>query len=510
MADKTLNGRIQTKIDTASNWQSSTKPLLKGELAIDSTNHELRYGDGKNTFQNSQIVGMTVDSSLDANSSNPVQNKVISAALDTKIERVTFPYLEYAAYTTFASVPISSGNKSLRLLAQGFGNVSAAYTGAWIVELKADNSNANVTVTTLYPSRAFETDVNNPNYPVTFGYYKTSDTIYFGVRTQVYRPTNCGIVVLGGSTSFTIKNFGDSRSAPSGWTSVTAKALSRCTATKVVGTTKSGHTLADCDYLCDGTADQAEIQSAIDALPASGGKVILLEGTYNISQVIHLNKSNVTIKGMGQATVLKRSFKNNPLWWIGNEQSNICFRDFRIEGDYLEISNLGIYGIALNNIIIEKIHIYNEFAGIHLKNSNNITVRDCYITCSEQESATDYGIVIATPGGGYNQPNQYWKVYGNTVSNYKTGIGVLQAEHCLIENNIITDCGIGCKVEGTNNQVHGNYIMRGTGKDTDYNSTQDTIRVSGTYNDISDNYISGKNYINSGGTTNTFNNNRYQ
>ena len=42
------------------------------------------------------------------------------------------------------------------------------------------------------------------------------------------------------------------------------------TARFVVGTSTAGWTAADCDYLCDGTADQTEINAAITALPCNG------------------------------------------------------------------------------------------------------------------------------------------------------------------------------------------------------------------------------------------------
>lgn len=56
----------------------------------------------------------------------------------------------------------------------------------------------------------------------------------------------------------------------------------------VVGTSKSGWTADDCDYLCDGTADQAEINAAIAALPSTGGEIVLLDGTYNTTAAIAL------------------------------------------------------------------------------------------------------------------------------------------------------------------------------------------------------------------------------
>ena len=66
------------------------------------------------------------------------------------------------------------------------------------------------------------------------------------------------------------------------------------------------------DYVCDGTADQVEIQKAIDSLPSSGGMIELLEGTFNFSDDVEITKSNVTIRGAGRATVLK----HNPTKWV--------------------------------------------------------------------------------------------------------------------------------------------------------------------------------------------------
>lgn len=51
----------------------------------------------------------------------------------------------------------------------------------------------------------------------------------------------------------------------------------------VVGTSTAGWTEADCDYLCDGVDDQAEIQAAIDAVPSGGGEIVLLAGKYQIT-----------------------------------------------------------------------------------------------------------------------------------------------------------------------------------------------------------------------------------
>ncbi len=83
------------------------------------------------------------------------------------------------------------------------------------------------------------------------------------------------------------------------------------TARFVVGTSAAGWTADDCDYLCDGTNDQVEINAAITALPAGGGEVVLLDGTYSVggsgglTAGVVLNKDNVTLRGSGPATRLR-------------------------------------------------------------------------------------------------------------------------------------------------------------------------------------------------------------
>src|SRR5690606_33670066 len=83
------------------------------------------------------------------------------------------------------------------------------------------------------------------------------------------------------------------------------------TARIVIGTSTSGWESKDCHYLCDGVDDQEEINAAIQALPVSGGEIIILDGTYNITAKINVNKSNISIKGNGNTTILKRMWNSN-------------------------------------------------------------------------------------------------------------------------------------------------------------------------------------------------------
>src|SRR5688572_24556893 len=51
---------------------------------------------------------------------------------------------------------------------------------------------------------------------------------------------------------------------------------------------------ATADYLCDGTADEAQINSALDALGASGGTVLLSEGTFTVANAGSVVADSVT------------------------------------------------------------------------------------------------------------------------------------------------------------------------------------------------------------------------
>lgn len=64
------------------------------------------------------------------------------------------------------------------------------------------------------------------------------------------------------------------------------------------------------DYIVDGNANVA-INAAIAALPTTGGRIIILEGTYNISAPILITRSNTMVEGVGNATVLKAKVSLN-------------------------------------------------------------------------------------------------------------------------------------------------------------------------------------------------------
>lgn len=300
------------------------------------------------------------------------------------------------------------------------------------------------------------------------------------------------------------------------------------TARFVVGTTAAGWTQADCDYLCDGDADEAEINAAVQALPATGGEIILLDGTYHLADSIIIEKDGVTLTGNGSATILKRMFAGTSvavsLLYISSSYNTI--QKLRIDGNKASFVGYGIY----------------------LNTASHTTITDCFITnCSKnciQVKGASYNIIqqntfednasngIYGTGATYNiiKDNFFVTMENNCiylftasnsnsiVGNYfisgKIGISLTSSDKNRISGNIGIDNTIGIAISTTNHTVIiGNTFLRGSGLPEDYDSTQATIKLQNTSNNyclIAYNNIPGKDCSGAGGTGNTIADNKFE
>lgn len=258
--------------------------------------------------------------------------------------------------------------------------------------------------------------------------------------------------------------------------------------TITISSSTSKHMLT-ADYYCSGTNDQTVINNAISALPSTGGKIVLLEGTYNISGQINVNKPNVTICGMGNSTILNCK---QGIWGIAATQTNFTVANLKMTFDTyngngnsiciyasgssckfenLDLSN-AVYGINCGGgySIIHNVTATDNNINIHLGSAYNI-VSDCY-----SEDAKETGI----------------RVEG--ICNIVTGCHISDAG----TYGILVTSGGGSKVAD-------NIIIRDS-----YSDSQYSIYVtSSAYNSCTDNVMIGKNYTNVGGTTNSFISNKY-
>ena len=167
----------------------------------------------------------------------------------------------------------------------------------------------------------------------------------------------------------------------------------------IIGTSTAGWTEADCDYLCDGTADEVEIKAAISALPSGGGEVLLLDGTYNISSSIAISKAKVVLRGAGPSTVLKRIFNVlTPNGVLACAASNCILRDMRIDGNktsYTSSENRAIYASqSAENILIREIVCDASYNGIALSGMSGARIIGCTVRTTSAR-----GILISGASG---------------------------------------------------------------------------------------------------------------
>lgn len=127
------------------------------------------------------------------------------------------------------------------------------------------------------------------------------------------------------------------------------------------------------DYEVDGNADDVQVQAALDALPSTGGKLILYAGTWDFNATVSRAINNVTIEGDGKGTYLANNAAT--ALFSAGAQTGWVFKDFRTDAGYLTVSS------ALDTIVS---NVYNNTTLI------GKTVRDAkYVIASVNATATE-------------------------------------------------------------------------------------------------------------------------
>ena len=223
------------------------------------------------------------------------------------------------------------------------------------------------------------------------------------------------------------------------------------------------------DYVCDGTDDHLTIQEAIDALPADGGRVHLLEGTFVCGGQIIL-PHDTSLIGSGKSTLIQFDVvqdigitnKVGSTWRItvahmkidGMDKTNdlIEFANAtRCEFHHLDLTR-GVHdglelGVLCRNNIISNVIAHNSvlWSGIEIDDGSynnivsNCTVYDC----------NDGGIVI----GGTSYQNTI--VGCIAINNGGEGIRMTgaTADNVAVGNLTYGNAGGHVLDSGTNNTV---------------------------------------------------------
>lgn len=217
------------------------------------------------------------------------------------------------------------------------------------------------------------------------------------------------------------------------------------------------------DYQCDGTADEVEINAALAALPAAGGRVILMEGTFTLADPIVIPASYITLEGQGWGSFIDGD-------GLATGEHGIVISSF----SYVHIKNLRIQTEdgggkvchcifiedGANEFVIDRVCIFeSDSDGIHIEGTaiNKGWIQDCYI-----EGADGNGIFEDMDAGNMTQnliikKNTIHSCGVDGIHFWNTGAA---DENCIIEGNNIASCG-GCGIyiwEGNYFIISGNVI----------------------------------------------------
>ena len=212
------------------------------------------------------------------------------------------------------------------------------------------------------------------------------------------------------------------------------------TATIVVGTSAVGGASGavaslnpdGLDFINTSTTDaDIVINAAIAALPATGGSVYLMEGTYITNNTINL-PNNTTLSGADSNTIIKK--KNAA---VGVDM----------------IANSGTVGVGVQNLVLDG-----------NKGSQAATQDALQLTGMSGAKITNITVKNSFGSGIFLQSSSNNTITGNTVSgsaNY--GIYLLtSSSNNIVSNNAITSSvngGIYINVSGINNTITGNFVQ---------------------------------------------------
>lgn len=279
-------------------------------------------------------------------------------------------------------------------------------------------------------------------------------------------------------------------------------------ATLIIAATNSSNAAkAVANYVCDGTSDQTEINAALSALPASGGCVLLAEGTFTIDAQIATAKASSMLSGMGLGTTIfaaNSAGSNVPLVSIGHAKSGVV--NLTIDGNKannagrtaMELIRLAssdgfvsnVYGInsaganmrvtgSTGNIISDSRSIAAQTIGINVGATGHTIVQGCVVTGNGSVGLYTSGTRTNIVGGHYSSNGTFGinadggtaHVVGATiVSNGSHGLHCSGGLDHLIEGNVVrasTQHGIVALVDRVS--IVGNHCMEnGQGADNTY------------------------------------------
>jgi hypothetical protein len=222
------------------------------------------------------------------------------------------------------------------------------------------------------------------------------------------------------------------------------------------------------DYQVDGTDDDVQVQTALNALPATGGRLVLFAGNWVFSATVSRAINNVTVEGDGKGTYLTHDAAT-PLFTAG-AQTGWVFKDFRTDAGYLTLANdtsvfnvnNGTYNVAPSGEATFIVAASNSFS-TEKASANWI----CDGTADDVEiqaaiNAATNGGIIALTSGTYNiaatvtLPNKTLTIEGSHASILTGSVSPLISYPTGVPTGLITLKGFKVIITSTNTGISAN------------------------------------------------------
>ncbi|TFH57820.1 MAG: hypothetical protein E4G91_10350, partial [Candidatus Zixiibacteriota bacterium] len=241
---------------------------------------------------------------------------------------------------------------------------------------------------------------------------------------------------------------------------------------------------ANADYITDGTADDVQIQAAIDAADTAGGGVVFIQsGTYDITAPIEM-KDYVTLEGEGiNATdlVLANSVDNHLITSDSGTAGNVWFctiRNMTLDGNKANNVDGDVVNMLRSHTwVVEHLQIQNASRhGVHMVGTSdpvfciNSIVKHCYISDSD-----DRGLKI----GGY-APNNH--ALNNIIGTNTVSVPLVSLENTectFIGNHVHHGAADGIEISSDRNLVIGNFVETSGANGISLTSAGSGTRVEG-------------------------------
>lgn len=219
-------------------------------------------------------------------------------------------------------------------------------------------------------------------------------------------------------------------------------------ATYIVAASNSVHK-ETADYICDGTADEVEINAAIAALPSGGGKVLLLEGTYKTSAAITINKNNVVLSGVCPTAI------NDGVINISGNNCHICYlkvKQIVVSGTSNEIEKCNFCCDDQSTVILtgSENYIHNNFLEVDdtYDDTYSVKISGANASFNVVENNNGFGgMCIAGAPANIIRNNQMYGSWGVKITNGDSNV---------ICNNILISNSTYLIDNGTNTQSYNN------------------------------------------------------